>query len=201
VEDVLHALPPTDLDRSGGYVERYGIKPRFGRTEADATRTGADVEDPARRTSDRPRVAAPSLRTELAEPELAFMGRREDFEIDGLGDQIEGQQSWTSEGLTELVKRLEQEGYLQAQVIRTAARQHGRISRDQIYELGGYPGSRTLRGFPLPINRITRQLQNEALIPLGVSPALRTVHGPDGRVTHFEIPPDVQLFADPRWLI
>jgi hypothetical protein len=62
VEDVLHALPPTDLDRSGGYVERYGIKPRFGQTEADATRTGADVEDAAGRTSDRPRVAVVPVR-------------------------------------------------------------------------------------------------------------------------------------------
>jgi len=84
------------------------------------------------------------LRTELAEPELAFKGRREDFELEGLEDQPADQQPWTPEGLRELLKRLEQEGYLQAQVIRTAARQHGRISRQQIYELGDYEQGRTL---------------------------------------------------------
>jgi hypothetical protein len=144
----------------------------------------------------------PYLRTELAEPALAFKGRREDFELEGLEDQSAGRQPWTPEGLTELLKRLEQEGYLQAQVIRTAARQHGRISRQQIYELGDYEESRTLRGFPLPISRITRQLQNESVIPKGVSPVLRTVHGPDGRATHFVIPPDVQqLLPDQSRLI
>ena len=138
----------------------------------------------------------PALRRELAAPELAFRGRRERSQGDDHDPWPSHLPGWTRAGLTELLNRLDQEGYFQADVIRTAVMQDGQVSRQQVYEIGNLDPDRTLRGFQQPINRITRQLRQEGAIAEGAGPVLRTFHGHDGRATHFEIPADVrQLLA------
>jgi hypothetical protein len=44
------------------------------------------------------------------------------------------------------------------------------VSREQVYELGGYADDRMLRGFTRPFRRLTVALQGEGAIPAGVSP-------------------------------
>jgi hypothetical protein len=101
-------------------------------------------------------------------------------------------EEWTIEGLTELLHRLEQERPLQADVIRAAAaRRRGRITRRQVYRLGGYDPDRSLRGFTRPSNRITRQMQHEGMVGHGVDFPLRAVFGQGGVATHFVVPPEV----------
>ena len=163
----------------------------------------------------------PALRRELAEPNLAFKGRperddkeshddrdmtRAGAERDAMPELIDPTSSldpahgtatsarreeWTIEGLTELLHRLEPERPLQAEVIRAAARKRGRITRRQVYRLGGYDPSRSLRGFTRPSNRITLQLQREGIVGHGVDQPLRPVFGQGGLATHFVVPPEL----------
>ena len=155
-----------------------------------------------------------TLRRELAEPDLAFKGRREriyDERYDG--DDVRQARygspggrlifdpasepsvlerneaasysgdEWTLEGVTELLRRLDQERPLQATVIRAAAaKRNGRISRRQVYRLGGFDKNRSLRGFTRPSNRITRQLQSEGIVSLEVDFPLSAVFGGEGKL-------------------
>jgi hypothetical protein len=98
---------------------------------------------------------------------------------------------WTIEGITELLRRLEQQRPLQAQVIRSAAKKGGRITRRQVYRLGGYDQNRSLRGFTRPSNRLTAQLQQEGVVRYGVDPPLRAVFGPGGLARHFVVPAEL----------
>jgi hypothetical protein len=139
----------------------------------------------------------PALRQELAEPSLAFKGRPE--QVDAVEDEAAstGRGEWTIEGLTELMRRLEQERPLQADVIRAAAQKRGRITRRQVYRLAGYDSNRSLRGFTRPSNRITRQLQQEGIVARGADFPLRAVFGQGGQATHFVVPPElVRLLGD-----
>jgi hypothetical protein len=169
----------------------------------------------------------PALRRELAEPSLAFKGRPERVDeesyddsdvtqaaaereamlksfdpsssVDAAGNTAAStlREEWTIEGLTELLRRLQQERPLQADVIRTAAQKRGRITRRQVYRLGGYDSNRSLRGFTRPSNRITRQLQQEGIVARGVDFPLRAVFGQGGQATHFVVPPElVRLLED-----
>lgn len=98
---------------------------------------------------------------------------------------------WTAAAVRELLRRLDDEGREQADVIRFASVHGGYISREQIYEVAGYDEDRMLRGFTRPAARITRDLQAEGLLDDGVESIL-TPHY-EGGVTalRFEIPADV----------
>lgn len=101
---------------------------------------------------------------------------------------------WTAEGLAELLDRLDDEGPVQAEVIRAAARQpDGRLPRALVYELGAYEAGRTLRGFTRPVNRITRQLQREGLVAPSVAPALEAIYEYGVQATYLAVPADVQV--------
>jgi len=155
--------------------------------------------------------AVPALRRELAEPNLAFKGRRErvpdewhkdsepllfdtdpasDFEgLSRDGAAPSSREEWTLEGITELLRRLDQERPLQAAVIRTAAaKRTGRLTRRQVYRLGGFDPNRSLRGFTRPSNRITSQLQREGIVSPRADFPLRAVFGKGGQATHFIVP-------------
>jgi hypothetical protein len=119
----------------------------------------------------------PPLRRELADPNLAFTPRRTG--------------TWTADGIRALLSRLDHGGYYHAEVIRTAARQHGSVSREQVYEIGGLPVSQTLNGFSAPIQRVTRELKQEGIVGGRAGPILETRWGPGGRASHFEIPLDL----------
>jgi len=97
---------------------------------------------------------------------------------------------WTKEAVFELLRRLEIEGWEQAEVIRAAAADGGSVDRDTVYEIGGYADDRMLRGFTRPSARITRDLQAEDLLPEGVTPMLTPQYA-GVRAAGFEIPREV----------
>jgi hypothetical protein len=74
--------------------------------------------------------------------------------------------------------RLEAEGKVQAAAIRRAAANGGFVSRDDIYDLGGYEEGRTLRGFTRPANRVTQELRTAALIPESAPDPLEAEYDP-----------------------
>jgi PIN like domain len=102
------------------------------------------------------------------------------------------QEPWTLPALSALLERLQQEAPVQAAALRLATPDRdGRVSREQVYELGGYTDDRTLSGFTRPYNRLTRVLQSEGLIPAGVSPIF-VARYPDGvKASYFSVPSEV----------
>lgn len=98
---------------------------------------------------------------------------------------------WSAAAVRELLKRLDAEGREQAEVIRFAATEGGRISREKIYEIAGYDEDRMLRGFTRPAARITRDLQSEGLLEDGVEPILAPIYEGGVTAVQFEIPLDV----------
>lgn len=99
--------------------------------------------------------------------------------------------SWSPTAVRELLRRLDREGREQADVIRHAAAEGGSISREKIYEIGGYSDDRMLRGFTRPAARITRYLQDESLLDGGVEPALTPVYQGGVTAIRFEIPQEM----------
>lgn len=165
-----------------------------------------------------------ALRSELAAPELSFRRRRErespeffapdlppgmdtdsaygdpEYELSELAElPIQNAPEWNAEGLAALLQRLDDERPVQAMVIRAAAvRPNGQVPRALVYELAGFEEGRTLRGFTRPVGRITRQLQEEGLVPWGVAPALEAVYEHGVQATCFAVPPDVQRILAKR---
>lgn len=81
--------------------------------------------------------------------------------------------TWTTEAVAELLRRLDQEGQVQSDVIREAAALGGTVSREIVYGLCGYDDDRMLRGFTRPTARITADLRREGLLAEPVMPILK----------------------------
>lgn len=99
--------------------------------------------------------------------------------------------AWTAEAVEELLRRLDAEGQVQADVIRTAAELGGTIDRDTVYDVCGYDDSRMLRGFTRPAARITADLQREGIVGDRVTPMLVPLYPDDVRAAAFRIPAEV----------
>ena len=99
---------------------------------------------------------------------------------------------WTLEALSALLERLDEEAPVQAAALRLATPEHrGRVTREEVYELGGYADDRTLNGFTKPFRRLTTTLQSDGLIPAGVSPIF-VARYPDGvKASYFSVPSEI----------
>ena len=108
-----------------------------------------------------------------------------------------GSARWTRQAVAELLKRLDQEGREQADVIRFAAEQGGIIDRDRIYEIADYSEDRMLRGFTRPTARITRSLQEDGILSPNVEPMLTPIYEGGVTAVRFEIPLEVvEILSD-----
>ena len=98
---------------------------------------------------------------------------------------------WTAEALQALLDALEAEDSVHGEVILTAAREGGRVPREEVYAITGRDPGQMLRAFTRPTGRLTRRLQDEGLIPNGVAPILWAEY-PDGvRASYFCVPPEI----------
>jgi hypothetical protein len=86
---------------------------------------------------------------------------------------------WTKLAAGELMRRLEAQNPVQAEVLRKAAEQGGFIKREKVYSIGEYDESRTLRGFTRPIRRICRELQNEGVLDEGATEVIEVLYESD----------------------
>lgn len=104
---------------------------------------------------------------------------------------------WTADALVSLLTRLDDDWPVQAQAIRLAAQSAGRVTRDQIYELGGFPEERMLRGFTRPPVRLTAALQAEGIVPDHVLPILVARYPEGMKASYFSVPPEIPaLYAE-----
>jgi hypothetical protein len=85
---------------------------------------------------------------------------------------------WNAVSLQEFLDRLSIEGPVQAEAIRLAAKREGFVSREDVYALGGYDETRTLRGFTRPANRIAQDFRDRGLLPDTAVDILEAVYDP-----------------------
>ena len=81
------------------------------------------------------------------------------------------------ERLFELLRS--EEAVVQRAAIEEAAAGDGFVSRERVYELGGYPEERSLRGFTHPISRLSSAFRNEGLIAGQAVDPIWTVYDED----------------------
>jgi hypothetical protein len=126
------------------------------------------------------------LEVEVDQASSVDAGRVADIEEEPTGEL------WTAEALSALLQRLDREAPVQAAALRLATPDTGgRVSREKVYELGGYADDRMLRGFTRPFRRLTKALQGEAAVPTGVS-TIFVARYPDGvKASYFSVPGEV----------
>lgn len=118
-------------------------------------------------------------------------------DADRPSEEAEPPVAWTADGLVALLTRLDDEAPVQAEVIRLAARSGGRVTRNQVYELGGFPDDRMLRGFTRPPARLTAALQDEGVVPDRVLPILVARYPEGVKASYFSVPPEIPaLYAE-----
>ncbi|MEV0610851.1 PIN-like domain-containing protein [Polymorphospora rubra] len=105
--------------------------------------------------------------------------------------ELDAPGAWTDGAVYELLRRLEAERQVQADVIRTAAELGGVVDRETVYAICGYDDSRMLKGFTRPTARITTDLQEEGLVAEHVTPMLVPLYPDDVRASGFRIPTEV----------
>jgi predicted nucleic acid-binding protein len=98
---------------------------------------------------------------------------------------------WDEQSVFAVLVRLEQEGAVQAEVIKEAATGGGTISRERVYELDGRDDDQMLRGFTRPVTRITADLQAQGIVPEGLAPLLSSHYESGVKTTHFIVPIEV----------
>jgi hypothetical protein len=141
----------------------------------------------------------------LRPPELLARAAALDVEVDqqSLADadrhseEADPPAPWTADALVSLLTRLDDDSPVQAQAIRLAAQSGGRVTRDQIFELGGFPDDRMLRGFTRPPARLTAALQSEGIVPDHVLPILVARYPEGVKASYFSVPPEIPpLYAE-----
>lgn len=104
--------------------------------------------------------------------------------------------------LHDLVTRLRRAGRApQAQAVEEAFANGGSVDRDRIYVIGGYPQSRSLRGWTRPINRIVEQMRSDGTVPADAPSPTKTTFDPDvrsyQRAQGLELAEDLGLWVQP----
>lgn len=118
---------------------------------------------------------------------------------DKTSEDLDDGKGWTRDGLEELLRRLALEGPVQQRALNLALKSGGFVAREDVYRLGEYEASRTLRGFTRPVMRISRQLRDEGIIGEGSPDALKAVYDPETsyvQAAGFRVPSDVLRYAD-----
>ncbi|WP_156758298.1 PIN-like domain-containing protein [Actinokineospora pegani] len=100
--------------------------------------------------------------------------------------------AWTAEAVEMVLAGLDQSEHVQAEVIREAIRNGGRIPRCRLYEVIKRPETTSLKGFTKPVNRVTEYFQAVGVVPEDASALLRAEYtDATMKATHFSVPDDV----------
>lgn len=107
---------------------------------------------------------------------------------------------WNEIGFDKLLDYLRSDNYAdRADVILTAARNGGFISREEIFDiLDIEEGSRSLKQYVTPVWRMTTILQREGLVPAGAQDALWAEYDGPGRTVGYSVPEEFTRFVSPQ---
>jgi len=106
-------------------------------------------------------------------------------------DADQGARGWNLRAVGELLHRLDQGSYVQGEIIRHAVALGGSVTREQIYDLAGYPPDRTLRGFSRPTSRLRDELVQEGLIPGSAAYPLEVDYGTGVTALQYKVAPEI----------
>lgn len=68
----------------------------------------------------------------------------------------------------------------------------GYVTREQVYEIGNYPDSRSLKGLTRSINRIVGEMRGSGEIPTDAANPFVPAYDPvTGRAVGFRVPPEI----------
>jgi len=100
---------------------------------------------------------------------------------------------WTEEAFASAVAAVHAaRGTVQAKVILRAVENGGTVTREEVYEIGGYPADRSLKGFTRPVNRVTQQMRDRGDLPEDAEELLQPHYSEDARgysrATGFRVP-------------
>lgn len=103
---------------------------------------------------------------------------------------------WTLDAYHEAMAGLLGKHFVQANVINEAIKAGtGYMSREAVYELGGYPAERSLKGFTRPVNRIVQNLIEADKLPEDAEDLLSPVYDPAvkgyQRALGFQVPLEI----------
>ena len=98
---------------------------------------------------------------------------------------------WKVESVAALMRALERRNGVQASLIREAARHGGVLTREQVYEIAGFPRDRTLRGLTRPPTRVTGDLIEAGVVADDAEYPFRAEYATGVRASHFRVPPDL----------
>lgn len=98
---------------------------------------------------------------------------------------------WTADAVRAVLKELDTQGYVQAEVIREAIAHGGQISRARVYELDSRDPNQMLRGFTKPVKRVTYELQARGHVPYGVTALLDAQYETGVKTSHLAVPQEV----------
>lgn len=100
-------------------------------------------------------------------------------------------EGWSDEAVEKLMRRLDAGHYVQAALIREAARRGGVISRATVYDVANFARNRTLRGLTRPPRRFTAALISNGDLPEDAAYPFLARYENGVRASHFEVPHDV----------
>jgi len=112
-------------------------------------------------------------------------------DIERVRDEAPEHVPWSADAARAVLKELDSQGHTQADVIREAIANGGRISRARVYELDNRDESQMLRGFTRPVKRVTAELQAKGDVPYGVAALLDAVYETGVKSSHFAVPHEV----------
>lgn len=98
-------------------------------------------------------------------------------DIDSMSlDEIEAT-GWTKELVEKVLELLAgSRANVQIKAVKFAIEQGGVVSRDDVYELGAYSESRSLKGFTRPTNRATQALRDSGELPEDAEELLEPIY-------------------------
>lgn len=205
---------------SGDYIVWYQLVLEGTERGADLVLVTADTKEDWWSRAERGSVVG--ARYELVDEYLQATGRRffllepadliKHSSALGVGTSIESVQDiervrdeepehvpWTPDAARAVLKELDVQGHIQAEVIREAIKNGGRISRARVYELDNRDESQMLRGFTRPVKRVTAELQARGNVPYGVVALLDAVYETGVKSSHFAVPLEVvELLGEER---
>lgn len=104
--------------------------------------------------------------------------------------------AWPQAAYVELLRLLDLKGYeTRVRVIRAAAFEGGYLDREAVYHIAGLDeADRSLRQFATPVQRLSTQLQDDGILPDGVTNALKAEYSGPGKAIGYSVPWEFNSF-------